>query len=143
MQRRDVLRLIPVSVAAMGELPESGEGARTETRATVAQPLVAEVKLYNGAPTLFLDGESAFGAMCWVSPSSEIAPCFELALLHRRGGSPYEVKVERSPLPGVIPSEARNLALRTSRFGARGGREVMRTDDQTKIPRFARNDTVA
>jgi len=63
MQRRDVLKLIPVSVAAMAELPGTGEGARTEARATATQPLVAEVKLYNGAPTLFLDGEPAFGAM--------------------------------------------------------------------------------
>jgi len=62
--------MIPLSVAAMAELPGSREGAQTDTRSTATLPLVVEVKLYNGAPTFFLDGEPAFAGMCWVTPPS-------------------------------------------------------------------------
>jgi hypothetical protein len=72
MQRRDVLKLIPLSVAGMAELPGMGQAARRDAQGMVAKPLVAEVKLYNGTPTLFLDGEPAFAGMCWVAtPSTE------------------------------------------------------------------------
>jgi len=70
MQRRELLKIIPASLAGMAGLPGRGEGAGTDTRAMGAQPLAAEVKLYNGTPTLFLNGEPAFAGMCWVSPPS-------------------------------------------------------------------------
>ena len=70
MQRRELLKIIPASLAGMAGLPGRGEGAGTDTRAIGAQPLAAEVKLYNGTPTLFLNGEPAFAGMCWVSPPS-------------------------------------------------------------------------
>jgi hypothetical protein len=56
----------------MAELSARGEGAGMDTRALATQPLVTQVKLYNGTPTLFLNGEPAFAAICWVStPSTE------------------------------------------------------------------------
>ena len=70
MHRRDALKMIPGSVAALAELSESAEAVRTNARTPAAQPLVAEVKLHTGTPTLFLNGKPAFGAMCWVSPPS-------------------------------------------------------------------------
>jgi hypothetical protein len=49
-----------------------GQGVPRAAGGVAAQPLVAQVKLYNGAPTLFLDGEPAFAGMCWVDrPSTE------------------------------------------------------------------------
>jgi hypothetical protein len=70
MQRRDVLKMIPSSVAALAELPGIGAAARTSAAAIAVHPLSAEVRPYNGAPTFFLNGEPVFAAMCWVSPPS-------------------------------------------------------------------------
>jgi hypothetical protein len=70
MQRRDVLKMIPLSIVGMGELPEMGRGSGRDGVGREAKPLVAGVKVYNGTPTLFLNGEPAFGAMCWVDPPS-------------------------------------------------------------------------
>ena len=72
MQRRDILKMIPFSLAGTAGLPGISKGVRREAGGAAGQPLVAEVKLYNGAPTLFLDGEPVFAGMCWVSaPSTE------------------------------------------------------------------------
>ena len=70
MQRRDLLKLIPASVAALAEYSGTEAAGQVPARATSAQPVVAEVKLHTGTPTLFLNGKPAFGAMCWVSPPS-------------------------------------------------------------------------
>jgi len=72
MQRRDVLKMIPLSLAGMTELPAMGQGGRREPASMEAKPLVAQVKQYNGTPTLFLNGEPTFAGMCWVTtPSTE------------------------------------------------------------------------
>ena len=68
MQRRDVLKMIPLSVAGLRELSVTGWAGRGEARNMAAGPLVAEVKFHNGAPTLFLNGEPVFAGMCWVNP---------------------------------------------------------------------------
>jgi len=70
MQRRDVLKMIPLSIAGMATGPAMGEGSAREAGGVAAQPLVAEVKLHNGTPTLFLNGEPVFAGMCWVDPPS-------------------------------------------------------------------------
>jgi hypothetical protein len=72
MQRRDVLKMIPLSIAGMTELPAMGQGGRGEAAGMETKPLVAQVKPYNGTPTLFLNGKPTFAGMCWVTtPSSE------------------------------------------------------------------------
>ena len=72
MQRRDVLKMIPLSIAGMTELPGMGQGGRRDAAGAEAKPLVTQVKQYNGTPTLFLDGEPTFAGMCWVTtPSTE------------------------------------------------------------------------
>jgi hypothetical protein len=70
MQRRDLLKMIPLSVAGIRELSGISQGAQKDVPGLAAKPLVAEVKPYNGTPTLFLDGEPVFAGMCWVSPPS-------------------------------------------------------------------------
>jgi len=70
MQRRDVLKIIPASVAALAEYSGAEAAGEMPARATATPPVVAEVKLHTGTPTLFLNGKPAFGAMCWVSPPS-------------------------------------------------------------------------
>ena len=89
MQRRDVLKMIPLSVAGMTELPGMGQGGRKDAAAMEAKPLVTQVKQYNGTPTLFLDGEPTFAGMCWVTPPStegwrdaENAPAIAKAGIH-------------------------------------------------------------
>ena len=79
MQRRDVLKMIPLSIAGMTELPGMGQGGRRDAAGMEAKPLVAQVKLYNGTPTLFLNGEPTFAGMCWVSDSLDgrLAGCGE------------------------------------------------------------------
>jgi hypothetical protein len=71
MQRRDVLKVLPLSIAGMTELvsmgPQNSGGAATLPNS----PLVAQVKFHNGTPTLFLNGEPTFAGMCWVSTPSE------------------------------------------------------------------------
>ena len=72
MQRRDVLKMIPISIAGMTELPGMGQGGRKDAAAMEAKPLVTQVKQYNGTPTLFLNGEPTFAGMCWVTtPATE------------------------------------------------------------------------
>ncbi|MGD0124729.1 MAG: hypothetical protein ABSF46_05170 [Terriglobia bacterium] len=70
MQRRDVLKMIPASVAALAEYSGTQAAGQMPACATPTPPVVAEVKLHTGTPTLFLNGKPAFGAMCWVSPPS-------------------------------------------------------------------------
>ena len=70
MQRRDVLKMIPLSVAGVRELSGISREDRRDAGGVAAQPLVTEVKLYNGTPTLFLNGEPVFAGMCWVDPPS-------------------------------------------------------------------------
>jgi hypothetical protein len=53
MQRRDVLKLAPLIFARVNGLAATG-GA-------------AEVKMHNGAPALFLDGQPVFAGLYWVS----------------------------------------------------------------------------
>ena len=67
MQRRDLLKMIPFSIASAAALPGADQGGSRDAADTAGHPLVAEVKVYNGAPTLFLDGKPAFAGMCWVN----------------------------------------------------------------------------
>ena len=72
MQRRAVLKMIPLSIAGMTELAAMGQGGPSGAAGLEAKPLVAQVKEYHGTPTLFLDGEPVFAGMCWVTtPSTE------------------------------------------------------------------------
>ena len=49
-----------------------GQGDRRDAAGAEAEPLVTQVKQYNGTPTLFLDGKPTFAGMCWVTtPSME------------------------------------------------------------------------
>jgi hypothetical protein len=68
MQRRDVLKMIPLSVAGVRGLSGISREGRRDASGVAALPLVTEVKLYNSTPTLFLNGEPVFAGMCWVNP---------------------------------------------------------------------------
>lgn len=58
MQRRDLLKLAPVLLTRVGKL-RAAAGA-------------AEVRMHNGAPALFLDGQPAFAGIYWVNgPTTE------------------------------------------------------------------------
>ncbi len=63
MNRRDVLKAVPLAVAGTTVLADS---KRTEAQAVGAVPY-AEVKLHHGAPTLFLKGKPAFYSGIWVT----------------------------------------------------------------------------
>jgi hypothetical protein len=72
MQRRDVLKALPLSIAGMTELVSMGPQISGDAANLPSSPLIAQVKFHHGTPTLFLNGEPAFAGMCWVStPSKE------------------------------------------------------------------------
>ena len=68
MQRREVLKTLPLSIAGMAELVSLGSQSLGDTTNPKDSPLVAQVRSHNGTPTLFLNGEPVFAGMCWVSP---------------------------------------------------------------------------
>ena len=69
MHRRDLLKTLPLSFAGMAELAGINAGGWTNSAVAPGEPLVAQVKLHNGAPTMFLNGEPVFAGMCWVVTS--------------------------------------------------------------------------
>jgi hypothetical protein len=71
MHRRDLLKTLPLSIAGMAELAGITAGGWTNPALAPGEPLVAQVKLHNGAPTMFLNGEPVFAGMCWVVTSLE------------------------------------------------------------------------
>jgi hypothetical protein len=75
MKRREVLEILPLSVAGMivlakekaaAALPAGSGGAVPDADKT-ENLLVAEVKFHHGTPTLFLNGQPAFAGIYWVS----------------------------------------------------------------------------
>ena len=72
MHRRDVLKVLPLSIAGITELVGMGPRGSGDTAEIKSSRLVAQVRSHNGTPTLFLNGEPVFAGMCWVStPSTE------------------------------------------------------------------------
>jgi hypothetical protein len=72
MQRRDVLKVLPLSIAVITELVCTGPEGSGDTTGIKNSRLVVQVRPHNGTPTLFLNGEPTFAGMCWVStPSTE------------------------------------------------------------------------
>ncbi len=67
MQRRDVLKMLPLTFAGMGVAGAIKSGW-PEPAGTDSKPLVAQVKLHQGTPTLFLNNQPTFAGMCWVDP---------------------------------------------------------------------------
>ena len=67
MQRRDVLKVLPLSIAGITELVGMGPEGSGNTTDMQNSRLVAQVRSHNGTPTLFLNGEPVFAGMCWVS----------------------------------------------------------------------------
>jgi len=80
MKRREVLQVLPLSVASLrllGREPgpplskiDSGKTAGprpSQTGHPTDTPLLAQVKIHNGAPTLFLNGRPSFPGIYWVS----------------------------------------------------------------------------
>ena len=67
MQRRDVLKALPLSIAGITELVCMGPEGSADTTDIKNSRLVAQVRSHNGTPTLFLNGEPVFAGMCWVS----------------------------------------------------------------------------
>ncbi|MBT4483070.1 MAG: hypothetical protein HOC71_05275, partial [Candidatus Latescibacteria bacterium] len=68
MKRRDTLKIIPLSVASLSGIPEKTDASSKDS---LSVPY-AEVKTYNGAPTLFLDGKPSYYSGMWVtSPSPD------------------------------------------------------------------------
>jgi len=68
MHRRDVLKVLPLSIAGMTELVSKGHEGWSDSTNLQGIPLLAQVRSHNGTPTLFLNGEPVFAGMCWVSP---------------------------------------------------------------------------
>jgi hypothetical protein len=66
MKRRDVLKMIPLSIAGITELAGPGKVSWAEPAGMGSKPLVAQVRSYKGTPTLFLNNEPSFAGMCWV-----------------------------------------------------------------------------
>ena len=72
MQRRDLLKALPLKIAGMRELAGAGHAGWSQAAIPKSKALVAEVKLYQRTPTLFLNGKPVFAGMCWVdTPSVE------------------------------------------------------------------------
>ncbi len=80
MKRREVLEVLPLSVASLklfGHEPalsslKHDTGKAANLRPTSAEnpkdtPLLAQVQIHNGAPTLFLNGRPSFPGIYWVS----------------------------------------------------------------------------
>jgi hypothetical protein len=66
MQRREVLKVLPLTVAGIAELAGANRGAGTTAATAAGKPLVAEIKMHHGAPTVFLNGKPIFAGMCWI-----------------------------------------------------------------------------
>ena len=82
MNRRDMLKIIPLSAAGYASLPG--------LNSLVAGSSVpyAEVKQYNGTPTFFLDGRPVFYSGMWVTtPSPEHWGHAEESWPHPHGGN--------------------------------------------------------
>ena len=67
MKRRDALKLIPLSLAGMTKLRGKPQVASTAGTNQGGHSIVAEVKLHQGTPTLFLDGRPVFAGIYWVA----------------------------------------------------------------------------
>ena len=80
MKRREVLQVLPLSVASLRlfgqkqvspfsklDLGKAAEIPAAQTNRSSNSPLLAQVKLHNGAPTLFLNGRPTFPGIYWVS----------------------------------------------------------------------------
>jgi hypothetical protein len=66
MKRREVLKVLPLTIAGVRELAGPEMGSERVGVAAESKPLVAEVRMHQGTPTLFLNGEPVFAGMCWV-----------------------------------------------------------------------------
>jgi len=64
MKRRDVLKMIPMSMVGMSGFSGFGMMGQGDAASKEGKPLVAQVRVHNGTPTLFLDGRPAFAGMC-------------------------------------------------------------------------------
>jgi hypothetical protein len=67
VKRRDALKVIPLSIGGISNLAGTDLGAWDHAK---GEPLVAEIKPHQGAPTLFLNGQPAFPGMCWIATPS-------------------------------------------------------------------------
>ena len=67
MQRRDVLKALPLTIAGMRGLAGASTGGWGMPASPEIGPLVAEVRMHQGTPTVFLNGEPVFAGMCWVA----------------------------------------------------------------------------
>lgn len=74
MQRRDVLKAIPLSIAGLSEFAAAGAENRKQTVDANREPLVAQVRLHHGTPTLFLNNQPAFAGMCWEPMAPALPP---------------------------------------------------------------------
>jgi hypothetical protein len=72
MKRRDVLKMLPLSLAEMTGLAAIGPGEWPGMADMPNGRLVAQIRPHNGTPTLFLNGQPVFAGMYWVnSPTTE------------------------------------------------------------------------
>ena len=65
MRRREVLKALPLTIAGMRELTAAGETCN-ESSPAESRPLIVQVRMHKGSPTLFLNDQPAFAGMCWV-----------------------------------------------------------------------------
>jgi len=67
MKRRDVLKMIPFAIAGMPGLPGMARADAEDRSSSAGGSFIAQVKMHNGTPTLFLDGQPVFPGMYWVA----------------------------------------------------------------------------
>lgn len=128
MKRREVLKIFPLSLAASGILagkntldfssapPSANAGQKSR------HPLMAEIKFYNGTPTLFLNGKPAFAGIYWVSaPEPERWDFAEQAKRNSDAGIhiyAFDVGKGREWIgPGTNPSHPFDFSSLEARFG--------------------------
>ena len=68
MHRREALKALPITIAGVGEITAKGIRSWRLSPVSEGQPLIAEVRTYQGTPTLFLNGKPIFAGMCWIDP---------------------------------------------------------------------------
>jgi hypothetical protein len=130
MKRREVLRILPLSVSALHAF--SGTRAPSSPSPILAEPdappmggrgpLAAEVRFHNGAPALFLNGRPAFAGIYWVpAPEKDRWDFAEQAKRNSEAGIhiyAFDVGKGREWVgPGTDPAHPFNFSTVEARFG--------------------------
>ena len=128
MKRREVLRFLPLSLAGMKLLakdanPSFGPPSLSDLSPLKQKEVLAtEVRIHNGTPTLFLNGQPAFAGISWVAaPEKGKWALAEQAKRNADAGIHiYAFDVGKGTEwvgPGTDPSHPFNFTTLEARFG--------------------------